>query len=594
MGCGLSFAAMRDATMSQDESNLPAELPEFNAREFARRWKDVWQGDVECLEEVGAKQKALIEAAPDSWLRAVVVELSAKELWGFLNPKVKSDYNSQRVEMRQVAMRGFQQTQPIVRHPTVQNRLVSWMEKHREVAHVLLLLWGEGKSEIMRALDEGADEAALLRTLKKQGPLASWLGATTLGSVRLFEEIESLLSRPDVWLEEAVEPPVAAKAEDEGGEPEADSEAAQFWKERAGQLQGVIEVRDREIKLLNEENRELETLRERLRASQREVEKARKEAKARETAWGKKLELAQAASQKQLGEVKKHDERETRRLNASEKEREELDSTVKVLRKQVRHLNQLLDEQKQKATALETRLAQREEGKAPKDDKAVEAISTPQTTQQTANAPVKVAKPTPLDELFRWVADGHEFRVTPRETMRHIDRGDADFAFRTQLALEGVGPQDVAKKNAFLTRLKGQDGYYVRVLTEPTQRALVDASNVVRATKNRYGKGELRNLLTMKAELRRLGFFPIEMIADASLRYNVDEINAYNEMINRGEVEVVAPGTEADELLARKARNGGGYVVTNDAKFHFKVSPDLAPPSIAFRVVAGTVVVDEF
>ena len=178
--------------------------------------------------------------------------------------------------------------------------------------------------------------------------------------------------------------------------------------------------------------------------------------------------------------------------------------------------------------------------------------------------------------------------------MRAVDRGDEEFAFRAHMALEGIAPKDEAKKTTFLACLRGQDPYYVRVLTQPTQRALVDASNVVRATRNRFGKGELQNLLGMKRELRRLGFFPIEFIADASLRYNVDEINAYNEMVNRGEVEVVLPGTEADEVLVRRARAGGGYVITNDGKFHFKVSPALAPPSIGFRVEMGAVFLDEF
>jgi len=267
---------------------------------------------------------------------------------------------------------------------------------------------------------------------------------------------------------------------------------------------------------------------------------------------------------------------------------------VKVLRKQVRHLNQLLDAEQKKIMALEARLAQREKPKDAADPKSVDAVSTPRTTQKTADAPVKVARPTPLDELFRWMADGHEFRATPRETMRSIDRNDVEFAFRVGLALEGIASADLPKKTAFLRRLREQDPYYAKVLTEPTQRALVDASNVVRSTKNKRGKGELRNLLGMKKELRRLGFFPIEFIADASLRYNVDDINAYNEMINRGEVEAVTPGTEADEILVRKARSGGGYVVTNDAKFHFKVSPDLAPPSVPFRVFDGTVIIDEF
>jgi hypothetical protein len=46
--------------------------------------------------------------------------------------------------------------------------------------------------------------------------------------------------------------------------------------------------------------------------------------------------------------------------------------------------------------------------------------------------------------------------------------------------------------------------------------------------------------------------------------------------------------------LAREARKTGAYVVTNDTKFHLKVSPDFEPPRIGFRAQSDVVFVDEF
>ncbi len=566
-------------------------MPDFNAKEFAHRWKDVWAGDLEQLERVGAEQRAIVEGAPQEWLQLLLRDTPVKTLWGFLNDTSKTSPDPLRLEVRQFALRGFQPVPAIVRQKTVQSRLLSWFDRRRDVAHLLLLLWAQ-KSGEFGAPDPNADDEALVAQLKTHGAPALWLGAAARGETALFARIETLLSRPDVLTRMPAHEEVPAPVEPATEVAEADS--PQFWQERAQALETELERARRELKTAREENLELETLRERLRASAKEIERHAKEERQKTGALSKKLELVQGAAQAEITELKKRDERETRRLHATQRERDELDSTVKVLRKQVRHLNQLLDGEQKKVASLEARLAEREKPKDVADPKSVDAVSTPQTSQKAAGAPVKVARPTPLEELFRWMADGHEFRATPRETMRCIDQGDAEFAFRAQLALEGIAPADAPKKTAFLARLREQDSYYVKVLTEPTQRALVDASNVVRSTKNKRGKGELRNLLGMKNELRRLGFFPIEFIADASLRYNVDEINAYNEMINRGEVEVVTPGTEADEILVRKARNGGGYVVTNDAKFHFKVSPDLAPPSIPFRVFDGTVIIDEF
>jgi hypothetical protein len=568
-------------------------MSDFNAQEFAHRWKDVWSGDIESLERLGARQRELVERAPQAWLRALLSEIPAKTLWEFLNDKSKSNPDPIRFELRQMALRGFQPVPPIVRQKAVQNRLFSWLDRRRDVAHLLLLLWAQSNPQLLESLGKQSDEAQILPVLRAHGALVCWLGAAALGEQELFERIETLLSQPD-FLERAAENEAAPAPDETATQENPDSNGSDFWREQAQNLEAQLEHATRELKGAQEQNLELETLRERLRASAKEIERLKKEERQKSLAASKKLELAQSAAQTEIAGLKKHDERETRRAHAAEKQRDELDSTVKVLRKQVRHLNQLLDAEQKKIMALEARLAQREKPKDAADPKSVDAVSTPRTTQKTADAPVKVARPTPLDELFRWMADGHEFRATPRETMRSIDRNDVEFAFRVGLALEGIASADLPKKTAFLRRLREQDPYYAKVLTEPTQRALVDASNVVRSTKNKRGKGELRNLLGMKKELRRLGFFPIEFIADASLRYNVDDINAYNEMINRGEVEAVTPGTEADEILVRKARSGGGYVVTNDAKFHFKVSPDLAPPSVPFRVFDGTVIIDEF
>ena len=478
-------------------------------------------------------------------LSELLREVAPKVLWEFLSPRPKdADYDAARLAARQMALQGFQQVPASLRHPTVQRRLLDWLTRH-------------------------PDAAEQLRDRVSRSP------GRVDGSPAHPDDSDSRVDGSD------------GRADDPDGYPDDSPDRADGSPDRAdGSPSRADEELDRAKRLVKEQAGELGELRERLRASAKENERLKKEERQRETAAAKKLELAQTAAREQLAELRKHDERETRRLHAAERERDELDSTVKVLRKQLRHVNQLLDEQAKKIAALEARLAPKETPLPP--------ASPPNPAPVAPAKPAKPARPSPLDEVFVWMADGHEFRASPREAMRAVDRNDEEFAFRAHLALEGVAPKEAAKKTAFLTRLRGQDSYYVRVLTLPTQRALVDASNVVRATKNRFGKGELRNLVGMRVELRRLGFFPIAFIADASLRYNVDDVNAYNEMVNRGEIEVVLPGTEADEVLVRKARVGGGYVITNDGKFHFKVSPALAPPSIGFHVEMGEVFLNEF
>jgi hypothetical protein len=147
--------------------------------------------------------------------------------------------------------------------------------------------------------------------------------------------------------------------------------------------------------------------------------------------------------------------------------------------------------------------------------------------------------------------------------------------------------------NRFLHRLGTINLSYRQVLTSPTQRVLVDASNVARS-QLKNGRGMLKLLLSVRDELRSRGAWPIILVADASLRHNIDEGKKFQEMINSGEVIQSDKGVEADEILAREARRTGASVVTNDARFFHKVSADFEPPRIGFRVFDGTVLVNDF
>jgi predicted nucleic acid-binding protein len=138
-----------------------------------------------------------------------------------------------------------------------------------------------------------------------------------------------------------------------------------------------------------------------------------------------------------------------------------------------------------------------------------------------------------------------------------------------------------------LKRVRELGRYYEKVLTTQTARVLVDASNVARH--DAAHKGRLEYLLAMREELRRGEFFPIIFVADASLPHFIDAPKALRGMIVRGEVLVTASGQQADEILARQARETGAYVVTNDRNFHFASAPDFTPSRLSFRIEDGVV-----
>jgi hypothetical protein len=98
----------------------------------------------------------------------------------------------------------------------------------------------------------------------------------------------------------------------------------------------------------------------------------------------------------------------------------------------------------------------------------------------------------------------------------------------------------------------------------------------------------------MKNELRRFDFFPILFIADASLPYHIDDDKEFRARVKRGEILVSASGQEADEILARQARETGAYVVTNDRNFHRHLAPNFTPSRIGFEIVDGVAILKEF
>ena len=60
------------------------------------------------------------------------------------------------------------------------------------------------------------------------------------------------------------------------------------------------------------------------------------------------------------------------------------------------------------------------------------------------------------------------------------------------------------------------------------------------------------------------GFFPVLMVADANLRFHVDDRAAYLALIEHGLVRETLPGTTADIALIDEAKRRNAPLVTND------------------------------
>lgn len=123
-----------------------------------------------------------------------------------------------------------------------------------------------------------------------------------------------------------------------------------------------------------------------------------------------------------------------------------------------------------------------------------------------------------------------------------------------------------------------------------TRRAVVDASNVAHSGER---GARLATLLAVRDQLEEEGFEPI-IIADAALRYQIDDKPGYERLIESGELQQAPAGTEADYFVLKLAKELGAMVVSNDRfRDGGKLADEARRRQIRFMVVAGEVLLEK-
>jgi hypothetical protein len=94
-------------------------------------------------------------------------------------------------------------------------------------------------------------------------------------------------------------------------------------------------------------------------------------------------------------------------------------------------------------------------------------------------------------------------------------------------------------------------------------QVIVDASNVAHFGK-KDGKPSLNKLLKAEEVLKKLGYEPI-LIADASLRHEIDDKEAFKKLLDEEKVHQVPAGTTADHYILNLAEEQDAKILSNDA-----------------------------
>ena len=561
------------------------ELPEFKWEQFKKLYHEVFPAELKQTDDLeGARQRFLVDRMSGELIGQLFKEISVKTLWSFLKSKQFSG-------LRDLALKGFQQTPAILRNQAVRNRLAQHFTPNRGELHILLLNWAYTSppppvlAALIQTQGQGNADEIIAPLIKEHGLYPTWLATTATGIISFFIFIENSIEEPDALQALIEKIPNSETPALSANETETGSETALYWREKAEVALARLEHNQELAARIDAREQEFNALRLQYQKLQKQLADERQQSKTVETKWAKKLANAEKRLTGELEELKKHDERQSRRYKATDRERDELEVENRRLKKQLRHTQQLLEETRKKVPVAEP---------SPQEQPEVAEVVVIPPNQVVPRRLQVGPPPHPFDEIFEWQADGRTIRLTARDVKRQIDKNDEDAIFTTMMALDALENRNRELYFKFLHRLKTIDAYYASVLTRPTTRVLVDASNVARSEPDRRGRGQIELLFLLKEELRRRNCWPLVFIADASLPYNIDDSKKLRQMIDTGEIVQAPSGVEADEILAREARKTGAFVVTNDAKFHFKVSPDFEPPRITFRVYDGTIVVDEF
>ncbi len=92
---------------------------------------------------------------------------------------------------------------------------------------------------------------------------------------------------------------------------------------------------------------------------------------------------------------------------------------------------------------------------------------------------------------------------------------------------------------------------------------MVDASNVAHFGRKTDAKPSLEYIIKAAEALKKLGYEPV-LIADASLRHEIDQKEEFNKLLDEDKVKQVPSGTTADHFILKMAEDEDSKILSND------------------------------
>ena len=126
-------------------------------------------------------------------------------------------------------------------------------------------------------------------------------------------------------------------------------------------------------------------------------------------------------------------------------------------------------------------------------------------------------------------------------------------------------------------------------MAENKEFVVIDGANVAYEEKSGGGKPKLSNLLKVQRELEERGFDTV-IVIDASLKYDIDDQQQLEKLIESQQVRQVPAGTDADFFILEIANTCNARIVTNDQYRDYKDRyPWIPERRLPYMIVNGEV-----
>ncbi|MHA1198588.1 MAG: NYN domain-containing protein [Candidatus Heimdallarchaeaceae archaeon] len=124
----------------------------------------------------------------------------------------------------------------------------------------------------------------------------------------------------------------------------------------------------------------------------------------------------------------------------------------------------------------------------------------------------------------------------------------------------------------------------------PFETAILDGSNIAWEEKNVSNKPKIANVESMINRLSRANFKKIITVADAALRYQIDEQKRLDQLVREGAIKMLPARVDGDKFILRLADEENAMIVSNDMFKEFREdAPWVDERRIPYTILEGEV-----